>query len=165
MELLDRVVDNPNICRVELAFSGTITPSNIPGWQPFNNSTLADAQFHKATIALGSVSFGEESAQSSAGTSYKQSLSIKFNSTDASRADRIAQINTAKFIKIHLTNGKNIVLGRNDYTQNCRPRIKTKTNQKVAEVEFETVSMSPSGYMAQDTNSLFSQGLIPIILE
>jgi hypothetical protein len=165
MELLDRVVDNPFICRVELAFDGTITPSIIPGWQQFYNSSLVDAQFHKATIGLGTVAFGEESNTSAAGTSYKQSLSIQFNSTDGKRAERIALINKAKFIKVHLTNGKNFVLGRNDYKQNCRPRIKTKTNQKVAEIEFETVSMFPTGFMAQDANSLFVQGLIPIILE
>lgn len=165
MEVLDRVKVNPHICRVELAFDGQILPSNIPGWQPFYNSQLIDAEFHNTAIGLGSVAFAEESAESPAGISYKQSVSIRFPASDEKRSERIALLMKARYIKVHLTNGKNFVIGRNDYTQNARPKIKTKTNQKTAEVEFETVSIFPTGYMAIDSKTIFEQGLIPIILE
>lgn len=164
MEVLERVKVNPHICRVELAFEGSIVPANIPLWQPFYNSALIDAEFHPTAIGLGSVAFAEESQDSAAGTSYKQSVTIRFPASDEKRSERIALIMKARFIKVHLTTGKNFIIGRNDYTQNARPKIKVKTNQKTAEVEFETVSIFPTGYMASDS-SLFAYGLIPIILE
>lgn len=164
MEVLGRVRVNPNICSVELAFEGSISPSNIQGWQPFYNSMLSGTTFNPATIGYGSVAFAEESAETAAGISYKQSVSIRFPSTDEKRAERIALIMKARYLKVHLSNGKNFVIGRNDYTQNARPKIKVKTNQKTAEVEFETVSIFPTGYMANDRSDNFI-GLIPVILD
>jgi hypothetical protein len=164
MEVLGRVRDNPNICRVELAFEGSIVPANIPLWQPFYNSALIDAQFHKTAIGLGSVAFAEESQESPAGISYKQSVSIRFPTTDEKRSERIALMMKARYVKVHLSTGRNFVIGRNDYTQNARPKIKVKTNQKTAEVEFETVSIFPTGYMAGDSGHNFL-GLIPILLD
>jgi len=163
MELLGRVRVNPNICGIELAFSGQITAANIPEWQQFYNSKMIDTDFSKTHIGLGSVSFGEESEYSLAGTSYKQSVTIRFPSTDSNRAERIALIQKAIFIKINLTNGKDLIIGRNDYAQNARPKIKTKTNIKTAEVEFQTVSISPAGFVSSPF-LMDSQALIPVIL-
>lgn len=163
MELLDRVIVNPNICGVELAFKGQITAANIPQWQPFYNSAMIGTDFTKTHIGLGSVSFGEESEESAAGTSYKQSVTIRFPSTDGNRSERIALVQKAIFIKLNLTNGKDLIIGRNDFVQNARPKIKTKTNIKTAEVEFQTISIFPSGYVSSP-GLIGSQALIPVIL-
>lgn len=163
MELFDRVKVNPNICGVELAFTGELSPSVIPSWQQFHNSVMINTDFEKTYIGLGSVTFGEESQDSNAGTSYKQSVTIQFPSTDAHRAERIALLQTVKFIKLKLTNGTDLVIGRNDVKQNARPKIKIETNIKIAQAKFETVSIFPSGY----TSSFEVYGLpvlIPITL-
>ena len=78
MELLDKVRVNPNICGIELAFRGQVTATSIPGWQQFYNSGMVGTDFTKTHIGLGSVSFGEESEESAAGISYKQSVTIGF---------------------------------------------------------------------------------------
>jgi hypothetical protein len=163
MGILDRVTVNPNICGVQLAFKGQITAANIPDWQQFFNSMMIDTDFTKTHIGLGSVSFGEESEESPAGTSYKQSVTIRFPSTDGNRSERISLIQKAIFIKLELTNGKDLVIGRNDYQQNARPKIKTKTNIKTAEVEFQTISIFPSGFVSSN-NGIVSSALIPVIL-
>lgn len=163
MEILDRVAVNPNICGVQLAFKGQITAANIPNWQQFYNSKMVDTDFAKTYIGLGSVSFGEESEYSLAGTSYKQSVTIRFPSNDGNRSERIALIQKAIFIKINLTNGRDLIIGRNDYKQNARPKIKTKTNIKTAEVEFQTVSISPAGFVSSPLLMDY-QALIPVIL-
>ena len=163
MELLDKVRVNPNICGIELAFRGQVTASSIPGWQQFYNSGMVGTDFAKTHIGLGSVSFGEESEESAAGTSYKQSVTIRFPSTDGNRSERIALVQKAIFIKLKLTNGKDLIIGRNDFVQNARPKIKTKTNIKTAEVEFQTVSIFPAGFIS-DTNSIGLPTLIPISL-
>lgn len=163
MVLLDRVTTNPNICGVELAFNGDLSPSSIPDWQQFYNSAMFAVDFAKTHIGLGSVAFAEESQESPAGTSYKQSVTIRFPSTDGNRAERIALMGKVRFVKLKLTNGLDLVIGRNDIEQNARPRIKIKTNIKTAEAEFETVSIFSSGYVS-DAHAIGLPTLIPISL-
>lgn len=147
MQLLERVKDNPNICSVELGFSGELLAANIPDWQPFFNSSMLAIDFSKTHIGLGSVAFAEESEDSPAGTSYKQSVTIRFPATDKNRSERIALMAKVRFVKLKLTNGLDLIIGRNDFEQNARPRIKTKTNIKTAEAVFETVSIVPAGFV------------------
>ena len=163
MQLLERVKDNPNICSVELGFTGELLAANIPDWQPFFNSSMLAVDFSKTHIGLGSVAFAEESDESPAGTSYKQSVTIRFPSTDLNRSERIALMNQVRFVKLNLTNGLDLVIGRNDFEQNARPRIKIKTNIKTAEAEFATVSIFPSGFV-DDANAIGLPTLIPISL-
>ena len=163
MGIFDRVKVNPNICGVEVAFTGELTASSIPDWQQFYNSSMFATDFTKTYVGLGSVSFGEESEYSLAGTSYKQSVTIRFPSNDANRAERIELMQKVKFLKLKLTNGRDIVIGRNDYKQNARPKIKTETNIKTAEVKFQTIAISPAGFVSSP-DLLGSQALIPVIL-
>jgi hypothetical protein len=163
MGLLDRVTVNPNICGVELAFTGELTAANIPDWQQFNNSSMFAVDFAKTHIGLGSVSFGEESQDNPAGPSYKQSVTIRFPSTDGNRSQRIELMQRVKFIKLKLTSGRDLVIGRNDFKQNARPKIKIKTNIKTAEVEFQTVSIFSTGFVT-DLQSIGLPTLIPISL-
>lgn len=163
MELLERVKVNPNICGVELAFNGELTAANIPDWQQFYNSSMIAVDFSKTHIGLGSVAFAEESQENPSGPSYKQSITIRFPSSDGNRAERIALMDRVRFIKLKLTNGLDLVIGRNDFEQNARPRIKIKTNIKTAEAVFETISIFPSGFVSNpDTYGLPT--LIPISL-
>ena len=147
MELLERVKVNPNICGVELGFTGELLAANIPDWQQFYNSSMLDIDFSKTYIGLGSVAFAEETDESAAGTSYKQSVTIRFPATDKNRSERIALMDKVRFIKLKLTNGLDLVIGRNDFEQNARPRINIKTNIKTAEAVFETVSIFPAGFV------------------
>jgi len=163
MELLDRVSVNPNICGVAIAFSGELAASDVPDWQPFFNSSQFATDFTKTHIGLGSVSFAEESGETNGNTFYKQSVTIRFPSTDENRSQRIALMDKARFLKLILTNGLELVIGRNDIKQNARPKIKIKTNIKTAEAEFETISMFPSGFVS-DANTIGLPTLIPISL-
>jgi hypothetical protein len=161
MELLDRVKVNPNICGVELAFYGDIIPSKILDWQQFYNSSMLGTDFKKTHIGLGSVAFAEESESSNSGPFYKQSVSIRFPSTDDNRSERLEMMQKVKFVKLKLTNGTDLVIGRNDFTQNARPKIKIKTNHKTAEAVFETISIFPSGFVP---NAYGLPALIPVTL-
>jgi hypothetical protein len=162
MGLLDKVKVNPNICGVELAFSGDLTAATIADWQQFYNSSMIGTDFTKTHFGLASVAFAEESQESPAGISYKQTISIRFPSTDGNRSERLSLMQRVKFIKLKLTNGLDIVIGRNDFQQNARPRIKIKTNHKTAEIEFETVSIFSVGFVANPL--AYGLPLIPINL-
>ncbi|MDR6844493.1 hypothetical protein [Flavobacterium granuli] len=163
MELLDKVKTNPNICGVELAFNGDLIPSKILDWQQFHNSLMSGTDFTKAHFGLASVSFGEESETVNSGPLYKQSVTIRFPSTDEKRAERLAMMMDVKFLKLKLTNGLDLVIGRNDFKQNARPKIEIKTNIKTAEATFKTVSISPSGYVP-NPNSYGLPAFIPLTL-
>lgn len=163
MELLDKVTDNPNICGIELAFTGTLRPSDIPDWQPFFNSKMVGTDFKKTHIGLGSVSFGEESAIGTGGTLYKQSVVIRFPATDANRSERISLMQRVKFVRLILTNGRDLVIGRNDVQQNTPPKIQIKTNIKTAEVQFEATSIFSAGFVVS-ANSYGFPTLLPIKL-
>lgn len=163
MELLDKVIVNPNICGVELAFNGELLASSIPDWQQFYNSLMIATDFSKTHIGLGSVSFGEESQQTNAGVSYKQSIVIRFPACDENRSQRLELLQRVKFLKLKLTNGRDIVIGRNDFKQNARPRIKTETNIKTAEAKFETVSIFSSGFVS-NLESFALPTFIPLTL-
>lgn len=149
MGLLLEKVDGavPNICGIEIATSGSLKPSSIEGYQEFYNSIPVGTNFAKAYTGKASVSFDEQSLEDNAGISYKQKLIITFPATDKDRANRFAFLQKTRFVKILLTNNKHIVIGRNDFEQNARPKVTVKSNVKLAQAEFETVSIFPSGYV------------------
>ena len=105
----------------------------------------------------------EESAETAGNDFYKQVVTIRFPATDENRSQRIALIKKARFIKLILTNGLELVIGRNDIKQNARPKINIKTNIKTAEVEFATLSIFPAGFVS-DVHAIGLPTLIPISL-
>ena len=142
---LDRVYSNVQCCGIAFGFSGTTTPSNIAGWQPFYNS-LHNYTSVKAYASIASIAFSEESNESAAGDSWKQKVVFRFPSNDKHRAERLALIKTIKYLQIFLSNGKSIIIGRNDVFQNTSPKIKVESNQQTTEVELQVVSMAPAGF-------------------
>ena len=145
-QLNDKVRSVPNICGIEIAFSGRMKPSTIEGYQAFYNSIPDNAAFQKQYASKAAIAFEEESEESAAGTSYRQRLLFRFPSSDNLRADRIEMLKKVRYIKIQLTNKQHFVIGRNDFEQNARPRLQVKTNEKLAQVEVETVSIFPTDY-------------------
>jgi hypothetical protein len=144
--LFDRVKTLPNICGIEVSFTGTMVPSTIEGYQVFTNSLPDETEFTPAHFGRASVDFSESSQESNAGISWKQTLVIQFPVSDSSRADRLEAFLKSKFIKIKLANQKDLVLGRNDYFQNTRPKVSVKSDERLAQVQFETQSITPCGY-------------------
>jgi hypothetical protein len=163
MQLLDKVRSSSNICSIELSFDSVSVPSIIAGWQPFYNSIFENNDFKKAYASLSSIDFQEESQESIAGVSYEQKVSFRFPSTDLHRAERIALLQKIKFVKLKLTNGLDIIVGRNDFNQNTKPKVKVKMNQKVCEVNIESHSIFPSGYMP-NLNAYGLPAFIPVTL-
>lgn len=151
-QLTDRVTDNVHICGVEIAFVGKAIPSINPVWQRLYNSIFEDDDFQKVYAGLSSLQFNEESAVTGAGTYYKQKVTFRFPTTDNLRSERLVFISKIKFIKLILTNGLEIVVGRNDYEQNAKPKVDIKTNEQLAEVEVTTSSIFPAGYTYSSVN-------------
>ena len=146
MQLLEKVTNRTFICGIEFSFNSVAIPSAIEGWQLFYNTTFSNADFEKAYAGKSSFDFAEESFDSPSGTSYKQKLTFRFPVTDSKRAERIALFKKINYVKLKTTTGLDIIIGRNDYTQNTRPIVKVKSNEQIAEMTIETQSIFPSGF-------------------
>ena len=164
MELLDRAKVNVRICAVELAFNGQLTAASIPDWQQFYNSAMVQADFSKTYVGLASVAFEESSEELSAGTLYKQKVVFSFPNADGNRSERLALLSRIKFVKLKLSDGRDIVIGRNDYKQNARPKIKIESNVQKGSASIETVSITPSGFVA-NSSAYQLPSFIPLTLE
>lgn len=150
MQLLDRVKSNVKLCGIEIAFTGDVKPSSINGWQPFYNSSIT-AQFHNTNASIPRIDFFEESIQNNAGISYKQKVVFRIPISDKNRSERIALLQKTKFVKIKQTNGLDLVIGRNDYYQNVPPAVKIKSNEQFIDIEIESQSIFPSGFIPSTT--------------
>ena len=146
MSLLDRVKTLPAICGIELAFNGELLPSTIEGYQQFTNSIAVNTDFQNVYFGRASVDFDEQSEIKNAGPYWIQKLKITFPTSDSQRATRLNLMPKVKFVKILLSNGKHIVIGRNDFQRNARMKIKVKSDHRIGQVEFESQSISASGY-------------------
>lgn len=162
MQLLDKVFSNVHLCGVELSFDGAAIPSIIQGWQPFYNSIIENYDFQKAYASLSGIEYSEESIDSNAGNSYKQKVVFRFPNSDNNRASRIELLKKVKFIKLKQTNGLDILIGRNDFYQNAKPKLKIKQNEQLCEVSFESSSIAPSGYSPSSSNMYGLPSLIPL---
>lgn len=155
MDLSKKVLVLPNICGIELDASGIAVPSHGTSLQPFYNSVVQNAQVSKTYFSPGKISFTEEGVDSRAGIIWKQTLAFSFPSNDPLRITRIQEFIKAKYIYIKLSGGMVFYFGRNDWTQNSKPKIAIKNNNKLTQVTYTLQSIFPAGF----TNGSFDFNL------
>lgn len=163
IQYLEKLHSNIFLCGVEISLSGIPIPSNIDGWQPFHNYTITGAEFKKVFASISSIEFGEESFDTNAGTAYKLKVIFKFKNNDANRTLRSLIFTKVSFIKLKLTNSLDLVIGKNDWNQNTKPKFKMKSNHQFTEFEYEINTISPAGY-TPNPNSFQLPSLIPLTL-
>jgi hypothetical protein len=142
----DKIYSNVNLCGVEISFNLKTIPSYINDWQRFNNN-LYTGDFVKTRPAFSSLNFKEESKETPAGPLYTQTVSYRLLNNDSLKANRIELLQKINYIKLKLTNGKHLLIGRNDFEQNAKPKIETKQNQQFVEVEVSCDSIFSVGYV------------------
>lgn len=161
--LLDKVLSNVHACKIEISFTGQLLASNIAGWQPFYNSTFTHTNFQNIYATLSSIDFSEESTTGTAGTSWKQKATFTFPENDKYRSERIALIHTIKYLKFTFTNGLELVIGRNDFSQNTLPTVKNISNGQLCRIEIESQSIFPSGFVPSQ-NAFGLPSFVPLRL-
>jgi len=136
-----------SICSLQLDFSGVQVPSISGAYQNFYDTNMDNMDFFKTYFTGTTLSLSEESKDTSAGTKYLQSLVWSFPNNDRNRSLRIAELIKVKYVKLVLSDGNSIVLGRNDFFQNARPKIKTQSDHLHTSIEFDFVSIFPFGFL------------------
>ena len=156
-ELLSKVSTGVlSICGLEFDFSGNHVPSFSGLYQNFFDTQMTSENFVKNYFSSSSISLSEDSSQEAAGIKYQQKLTWSFPNNDKNRSIRINEIQKVKFVKLVLTDGSRIVLGRNDFFQNARPVILTESDHLKTVVTFNFKSIFSFGFLeGTDTGYLF----------
>ena len=147
MASFGKVAKTPQICGVYLDFGGSTLPSAIPGYLPFFNTIATNHVFQEAYGGKASLLFSEESVKSNAGYSWKQKFSLRFPATDSERPERLQEFLKVKFVKLKLTNGLFLIIGRNDYNQNKNPDVQINADSKMATIEISCISIVSAGFI------------------
>ena len=146
MLLTEKVNLGPHICGLEVDLAAKEFAAGNFNLQPFYNSNLSNSDFNKVYTSTGSIRFRENSNESGVGVSYTQQVTMKFPSNDENRSQRIESLRSIKFISIKLSDDKKILIGRNDFFQNTKPKFSLSSNEKVTQVQFTTQSIFPVGF-------------------
>lgn len=164
MSILAKVNQAPYICKVYLDFNGSLTPVNDSDSQNFYNSLGNQYTWKPVHFGLKSVSFSETEKETSAGTEYTQKLKIQFPNADSQRTDRIEKIKSAKFVRIELSNGISLVMGRNDFFQNKPLTFTTSSSENLTSVTVATTSIFSVGILQIIDVSQFVEFLMPSLV-
>lgn len=161
MSLLGKISGTPFICKIYLDFNGRLTPVNSAESQNFYDAVGNQYTWKETHFGKKSVRFSETEKRTTAGSIYTKNLQITFPNSDALRSDRIAKIKTTKFVRIELSNGNSILMGRNDFYQNKKLEITQKSDVLKTTITFKCVSMFSAGLLRINDVSQIVNFLIP----
>ena len=152
-----------NICGIELDFDSEILPASSLFQKRYYDSVLTGASREGVYFGRRTVSFDESSKETRAGDLWSQTVALRFPNHDYNAIDRINEFKKAKFIVIKDSEGRKMVVGRNDIDQNRAPEITFRRSQQLTEVVFKTLSAQPVGFIDKRFRSNVPSG-IPLIL-
>lgn len=161
MSLLAKVTEAPFICKIALDFTGALTPFADEDFQNFFNSTGNQFTWLDTHFGRKRVSFSETEQLTKSGSVYNQRLQIVIPNADQEKTDRLAFIKKAKFVRMELSNGLILVMGRNDYFQNKPLEIVSSSNHQSYTIQFSTKSIFSIGYLRINDVSPVIDFLVP----
>lgn len=162
MDFSKKVHSVPNICKVYFDFTGKSLAFN-PNEVNFQDTLILNGLIQETYFHKGSIQFSESSAETVSGVKYEQTVNISFNSSDPDRAKRIQELHKVRHIILQLTNGEHLIIGRNDYFQNKKPKCSTSNNHIKTAAEFYSESVIPvSKYIGNVISGL--PDIIPLVL-
>lgn len=162
MSLLNKVNNSPIICKIGFDFTGNLSAVNAKISQNFFNSSGNQYTWKNSHFAKKSISYKELEKKTKAGSEFIQKLIITIPTSDENRSDRISIFKTVKFIKLELSNGQILVMGRNDFFNNSLPEVTTNSDHRSTRITFQTKTMFPLGFLEITNVSSFVDYLLPI---
>lgn len=148
--LNSKVNSNPYICKIIFYFKGRVMHeiSNLnAGLEQFYSSRIINQEFEDIYFGKGSFSFSESSSQTDEGVIYQQNLSFAFPSNDQFRAERIDKLHQVQLVELQLNNGMHMLIGRNDYTNNAKIPVTSRSNLQKSSIEISNQSDKPASFV------------------
>ena len=162
IDLAEKSTEKPFICGV--AYSRSLKSYPKTGENGFVNTSLLSDVFEDLYASISAIAFNQKSTNTRSGVYFTQQLRLQFPNGDAFMAARIQELMRARYMIIKLTNGRSLIIGRNDVDQNTRPKITIESNTRTTQVTFESQSIFPAGHFNDLSGKLLPQ-LIPLSIE
>lgn len=150
MELLKKVATSPNACQISLFFSGQPSPSSLSSTDIFFASELSADHEADVYVSSGSVKVREASKQTRAGLQYHQTVTFALPTNDGLRAQRIEQFKRVRFLAIKLSDDRQLFFGRNDASQNTKPKIEIISDEKLTQIQYKQISIAPLSFLINE---------------
>ena len=159
IDLAEKSTEKPFICGV--AYSRSLKSYPKTGENGFVNTSLLSGVFEDVYASISAIAFNQKSTRTRSGDQYTHQLRLQFPNGDEYMAARIQELMRARYMIIKLTNGRSLIIGRNDVDQNTRPKITIESNTRTTQVTFECQSIFPAGHFNDLSGKLLPQ-LIPL---
>lgn len=145
-----RLNNNPSICSVYFSFEKEL--DHVRGSQVSQNffDSLPPDTFSPIYVSRSKTQFKESFQETSAGNLFQQQVSISMPRHSYERSKNIHKIISARYIFLELTNGKILVIGRNDHKQNKKISCKYSANHAIAQFQFTCQSIFATGFVELD---------------
>lgn len=136
------------VCKINL-----YTDKNITSIFLVNNRETNVNKFYNSIVpstpseikhTRSSLSFNEEYLETRAGGHYEQTVQFRFRSNTSEHALESEHLKKVKQIGLILSDGTEIVIGRNDVIQNRKPNVTFASDLNFTEVKFTTKSIIPA---------------------
>ena len=118
-----------------------------------NENQTTDKRFYKSLVpaeakqikhSRSSLSFNEEYEENRAGGYYTQIVQFKYRSNTDEHALEAEFLKKVKLIGLELSDGSELIIGRNDVAQNRKPTINFASDLNFTEVKFTCISILPT---------------------
>ena len=162
IDLTEKSAEKPFICG--LAYSTNSKSFPEVGANGFVNTSLLAGIYDDLYASISTIAFNQKSTKTRSGVYFTRQLRLQFPNGDELMAARIQELLRARYMIIKLTNGRSLIIGRNDVDQNTRPTITIESNTRTTQVTFECQSIFPAGHFNDLSGKLLPQ-LIPLSIE
>lgn len=145
-----RLNNNPSICSVYFSFEKDL--AHVRGSQISQNffDSLPPNTFTPVYVSRSKTQFRETYQENASGGIFQQQVSVSMPRHSYERSQNIKKIISARYIFLELTDGKIIVVGRNDHQQNKKIECKYNANHSIAQFQFNCRSIFGAGYVELD---------------
>jgi hypothetical protein len=146
MEISSLLAGLTTICGIAIDATAVAVPASDDSQQGFYDSRMLDGIRQTSYFGRSSVRFRESKKRTTAGNFYEQECIIQFPNYDSQAIARIKEYERAKFVYIKNSNGKELLMGRNDHRQNRKPLCDVQRDEHMTIITYTCQSIAPIGY-------------------
>lgn len=141
---------NPYICDVYLSFDKEL--DHVKGAQISQNffDSLPPDTFESIYVSRSKTQFRERFQENKAGGIFEQQVVISMPRSEYDRSQKIKKLISARYVFLKLSNGRVIVVGRNDHKQNKKMNCQYNANEQVAQLQYTCKSIFSAGFIQLD---------------
>lgn len=137
------------VCKVNFYTDGQTASVYVD----LNESTTSNQRFYQSLVpatatpikhSRSSFSLSQDFEENRAGGNYVQTIQFRFRSNTGEQALESEFLKKVKLIGLELSDGSELIIGRNDVKQNRKPKLTFASDLNFTEVKFVSKSIIPA---------------------